>query len=140
SVPFIVMEYVEGEDLQRIISTGRPLSLVSKVGIMTEVAEGFRYAHDPGLAHRDIKPGNIMIQPDGAVKIMDFGIARLLHQDSSRLTQQGSILGTRCNIAPEAFCGGDSGYQGHIFAYGVTFYEFLSGKHPFAAQDPRALM
>ena len=139
-VPFIVMEYVEGEDLQRIISTGRPLSLVARVRIMTEVAEGLRYAHDHGVAHRDIKPGNIMIQPDGAVKIMDFGIARLLHQDSSRLTQQGSILGTLLYMAPEAFAGVDAGYQGDIFAYGVTFYEFLSGKHPFAAPDPRALM
>ncbi len=139
-VPFIAMEYLEGEDLQQIIETGRQLSLLEKARIMTEVAEGLGYAHAHGVIHRDVKPGNIRIEPDGGVKIMDFGIARLVRQDSSRLTQAGYVIGTVSYIAPETLAGEDSGALGDIFAYGAVYYELLSGKNPFAAPDIRAMM
>src|SRR5947207_9755923 len=120
--PFIAMEYLEGEDLQQIIKTPRPLTILEKVDIMTQVAEGLQYAHLNGVAHRDIKPANIKVQPDGAVKIMDFGIARLLHQDTDRITRDGNVIGTVSYLAPESFTGQDSGNLADIFAYGEMFY------------------
>lgn len=138
--PFIAMEYIEGQDLERLIQDARPLSLIEKVRIMREVAEGLQYAHVNHVVHRDIKPGNIRVQPDGLVKIMDFGIARLLHEDNARLTQAGNLLGTLAYMAPEQFAGVDSGHLGDIFAYGVVYYELLAGKNPFAAPDPATLI
>lgn len=138
--PFIVMEYLEGHDLRGIIKSGPPLSLLEKLRIMKEVAEGLSYAHSKGVAHRDIKPGNIKVQPDHSVKIMDFGTARFLREGDSRITRTGFVLGTIQYMAPEQFSGVDPGHMADIYAYGATFYELVSGKPPFAASDTAALM
>src|SRR5579872_122203 len=93
--PFLVMEYLEGEDLHQIIAARKPLTLLQKCTIMSQVADGLNYAHRHGVVHRDVKPANIMVLADGRVKIMDFGIARLTaNRDATRLTQQGSVIGT----------------------------------------------
>src|SRR5215469_5028857 len=140
-LPFLAMEYLEGEDLHNIIASRKPLSLLEKCAIMSQVADGLSYAHSNGVIHRDIKPANIMVLRDGEVKIMDFGIARLTRTpDATRLTQQGYLIGTLRYMAPEQLAGTDFDQQCDIFAYGVIFYEFLTGRHPFDATDPQRLM
>ena len=84
--PFLAMEYLEGEDLQHILSSRKPLTLLEKCDIMSQVAEGLSCAHRSKVVHRDVKPANIMVRPDGVVKIMDFGIARITQdRDASAL-------------------------------------------------------
>ena len=135
------MEYLEGEDLHHIISSRKPLSLLDKCNIMSQVAEGLYCAHKNGVVHRDVKPANIMVLRDGTVKIMDFGIARLMNdRDATRLTQQGYLIGTLLYMAPEQLAGADFDSFCDIFAYGVIFYELITGKHPFEAPDARSMM
>jgi len=139
--PFLAMEYLEGEDLQQIIAARKPLTLLQKCNIMLQVAEGLYCAHRNGVVHRDVKPANIMVMGDGRVKIMDFGIARLTSgREATRLTSQGSVIGTLLYMAPEQFSGGAVDALCDIFAYGVVFYELLSGRHPFEAADAHSLM
>jgi serine/threonine-protein kinase len=138
--PFIAMEYLEGEDLQQVLASGKPLTLLEKLSMMTQAAAGLDCAHRHGVVHRDVKPANIRLLPDGRVKIMDFGIARLIREaGGARLTRQGHVLGTLLYMAPEQVMGSDSDALCDIFAYGVTFYELLTGRHPFQAQDPRSV-
>src|SRR3982751_4289061 len=94
-VHFIAMEYLDGEDLQQTLASGRPLSLLEKISIITQAADGLDCAHRFGVVHRDVKPANIRLLPDGKVKIMDFGIARLVRDaGGARITRQGFVLGT----------------------------------------------
>ena len=137
-VPYLVMEYLDGTTLQTLIHHNA-LSLLEKVEIMTEVADGLQHAHARGVTHRDIKPANIMRLADGSVKIMDFGIARMAAQTSTRLTQTGYVVGSLPYMAPEQF-GGTSDALTDVFAYGVTFYELLTGHNPFASADPAVTM
>src|SRR5580698_2841520 len=102
---FLVMEYLEGRDLQHVMPDAGSLKLVDKMNIMSQVAEGLQCAHQHGIVHRDVKPANIMLLADGTVKIMDFGIARLTHADSARLTQSGFLMGTLTYMAPELLNG-----------------------------------
>lgn len=138
--PFLVMEYLEGQTLQAVIAKRQPLSILQKMAIMSQVADGLQCAHANGVVHRDVKPANIMVLPDGAVKIMDFGIARATRQDATRLTQAGFLVGTLRYMAPEQFENIEAGVLGDIFAYGVVYYEFLTGKHPFDAPDAASIM
>src|SRR5579864_1516475 len=139
-LPYLVMEFLEGRNLQEVIKqevSGEraPLSVLDKVRIMFEVAEGLHYAHQSGVIHRDIKPANIMLLPNGTVKIMDFGIARFTGRDTTRRTRQGDMVGTILYMSPEQVLGRDADQQSDIFAYGVVYYELLSGIHPFQAND-----
>jgi serine/threonine protein kinase len=131
-IPFLVMEYLNGEDLQHVIKN-RQLTLYQKVRIMDQVADGLHCAHRNGVLHRDVKPANIMVLGNGAVKIMDFGIARLMRDDSTRLTQQGYMIGTVVYMAPELFSGTAVELDAlcDIWSYGVVMYELLAGKNPF---------
>jgi len=135
-IPFIAMEYLEGEDLHQAIASGKPLTLLEKLSIMTQAAAGLDCAHRHGIVHRDIKPANIRLT-GGTVKIMDFGIARLMQEaGAARLTQPGHVLGTLRYMAPEQVMGQDTDARADIFAYGVTLYELVTGRHPFDAADP----
>ncbi len=139
--PFLAMEYLEGEDLQHILSSRKPLTLLEKCDIMSQVAEGLSCAHRSKVVHRDVKPANIMVRPDGVVKIMDFGIARITQdRDATRLTQDGWLIGTLNYMAPEQFSGAEIDALSDIFAFGVIYYELLTGRHPFEAPDSRMLM
>jgi serine/threonine-protein kinase len=138
--PFLVMEYLEGQTLQALIASRQPLPILQKMAIMSQVAEGLQYAHANGVVHRDVKPANIMVLTDGTVKIMDFGIARATSKDAARLTETGFLVGTLRYMAPEQFENSDAGVLGDIFACGVVYYEFLTGKHPFEAPDAASLM
>ncbi len=136
--PYIVMELLEGENLQTILDNRKPLPLLDKLRIMRQVAEGLQYAHSAGIVHRDVKPANIMLLPSGLVKVMDFGIARLVAMGNSRRTRGGDLLGTTSYMSPEQFRGADADVQTDVFAYGVIFYQLLSGVHPFNANDVSA--
>ncbi len=139
-MPYIVMELLDGEDLNQIIAARRPMPLLQKVSIMIQVADGLRSAHRAGVVHRDVKPGNIRLLPDGTVKLMDFGIARLVAGSAAtRLTRQGHVIGTLYYMAPEQVLGEEVDALSDIFAYGSTYYELLTGKHPFQGLDPRSV-
>jgi eukaryotic-like serine/threonine-protein kinase len=139
--PYLVMELLEGEDLTHVISNHAPLSLLQKMNIMDQVAAGLDCAHQNGVLHRDVKPANIRILPDGTVKIMDFGIARVnSDRNATRLTQQGDLIGTILYMSPEQFSGSEADALCDIFAYGVIYFELLTGKHPFRSSDPRSVM
>ena len=138
--PYLVMEFLEGHTLKQVIQDRRPLSLLDKVRIMTQVAEGLAYAHSKGVVHRDVKPENIMLMPDDNVKIMDFGIA-LAPNANSAVTQTGGIIGTPSYFAPEQIEGYKANEQTDIFSFGDVYYELLTGDSSFRAykNDWRAL-
>ncbi len=138
--PYIVMELVEGEDLQRVIAGRQPLSVLEKVRVMAQMAAGLGHAHGQGIVHRDVKPANVMLLADKSVKIMDFGIALVSQATHSRLTPRGAMVGTFRYMAPEQFLGADPDFRSDIFAYGLVFYELLTGVHPFHAPEAAALM
>ena len=139
-LPYIVMELLEGEDLNQAIAARRLIPLLQKVSIMVQVADGLWSAHRAGVVHRDVKPGNIRLLPDGTVKLMDFGIARLVAGSAStRLTRQGHVIGTLSYMSPEQILGDEVDALSDVFAYGSTYYELLTGKHPFHGSDPRSV-
>jgi len=138
-IPYLVMEYLEGKNLQHFVGNRNAVPAIDKMSIMSEVAEGLQYAHEHGVIHRDIKPANIMRLGDGSVKIMDFGIARLTQRTTS-LTAVGYILGTPEYMAPEQFMGDTIDLQVDVWAYGVVLYELLTGRNPFAADSPGIIM
>ena len=141
-VPYIVMELLEGRDLQHAIEepARMPLSLLQKIQIMTQIASGLGHAHASGIIHRDVKPANVMLLNDGSVKIMDFGIALVTQGTQSRVTPRGAMIGTFRYMAPEQFKGAEPNARSDIFSYGLIFYELLAGVHPFHAPDAAALM
>jgi serine/threonine protein kinase len=139
--PFLVMELLEGQDLLQIIKDGIQLTLLQKMNIMDQVADGLDCAHRNGVIHRDIKPANIRLLPDGTVKIMDFGVARMSRdRNETRVTQQGDLVGTILYMSPEQFSGTGADALSDVFAYGVTYYELLTGSHPFKSTDPARVM
>jgi serine/threonine-protein kinase len=131
-VAFMAMELLEGMDLRELIRGGG-LAPSQSVAIAAAVAEGLAYAHEHGIVHRDVKPGNIMVLPDGRVKIMDFGIARL-HEPMVK-TQTGVLLGSPQYMAPEQIVGQPVDYRADIFSLGLVLYEMLTGVKPFAGED-----
>ena len=138
--PYIVMELLDGQDLEHMIDRSVPLTLLQKLDIMVQVAAGLDHAHKNGVVHRDVKPANAMLLPDGLVKILDFGIALVTQTSAARITPKGSLLGTFPYMAPEQFYGSASDALCDIFAYGVTSYKLLTGKHPFHALEMAKLM
>ena len=138
--PFLVMELLEGEDLQSVIANRRPLSLFEKVRVLSEVADGLHHAHMHGIVHRDVKPANIMLLADRHVKLLDFGIAFVVQAIMSRLTPEGSMIGTCRYMAPEQFRGDSPDALADIFSYGVVCYELLTGIYPFHAPDTAGVM
>ncbi len=138
-VPYLVMELLEGRDLHHIMRDGPKLSLLEKMQVMSQVGEGLRCAHLNGVVHRDIKPANVMVLTDGTVKILDFGIARMTGE-VSRLTQSGYLVGTPLYMSPEQLQGGDADAVCDVWAYGVLYFELLTGQHPFLAQDNTRLI
>ena len=135
--PFIAMEWIEGDSLEQIISQRHPLPLAQKVGYIVQTCHALDFAHRRGIVHRDIKPGNIMVTKDGWVKVVDFGIARLV--DTSK-TQTGTLLGTLAYMSPQQLRGGHANERSDIWSLGVMFYELLSDQKPFTGQNHAALL
>lgn len=134
--PFIVTELVEGETLRRKLEHG-PLPIAIAIDVMTQAASALSAAHARGIVHRDIKPENIMLRPDGYVKVLDFGLAKLMPSgaagDVSQLqTQPGLVLGTPRYMSPEQARGLDTDPRTDVWSLGVVLYEILTGRPPFA--------
>jgi serine/threonine-protein kinase len=135
--PYIVMEFVQGDSLENLLRAGRQFSLIEKLEIVRQVCLGLGYAHQKGVIHRDIKPANIMVQPDGKIKIVDFGVARL--ESHSGHTQAGMVIGTFHYISPERLLGKTADGRADIWSAGVILYLLLTGRLPFPGDDPATL-
>jgi len=127
---FIVMEYLEGHDLQDLISAKTPMDIKEKLDIIRQICLGLDYAHRNGVLHRDIKPANILVLGDGTVKIVDFGLAAI-HTSTPTLTQSSAIMGTPHYIAPERIYGEKACAQSDQFSVGLILYELLTYSCPF---------
>jgi serine/threonine-protein kinase len=136
---FFVMEYVSGRSLQQILRSSGPLDPIQVARIALQTASGLGAAHDQGIIHRDIKPANLLIDERGLVKIADFGLA-LVAGGVSRLTATGMFMGTPGYLSPEQCLDQNPDHRTDIYSLGVTLYEALSGKVPFAADSPLALL
>jgi serine/threonine protein kinase len=132
-IPYIVQEFLSGEDLDKKVKRAEPLPILRKVEILVAIADGLSYAHAAGIIHRDIKPANVRILEDGSVKIMDFGIAKSL-QTESNLTQTGITLGTSAYLAPEQIRGEPVDRRTDIFSLGILAYELLTFRKPFRGE------
>jgi serine/threonine-protein kinase len=132
-LPYLVQEFLSGEDLDKVIARHDPIPLSQRFRHLLEVARGLEYAESQGVVHRDIKPANIRILADGTAKIMDFGIAKLLHQESG-LTRTGMTVGTAAYLAPEQVKGEAVDNRTDVFAFGVLAYELMTGARPFQGQ------
>ena len=135
---YLVMELVDGEPLSAVLAAEGALSVERSLDIIAQVAVALQAAHDAGVVHRDIKPGNLLVRPDGTVKVTDFGIARAAEATSSR-TQTGTVLGTAYYMAPEAVRGEPATAATDVYALGVVGYECLAGQRPFTAANPVAV-
>jgi serine/threonine protein kinase len=136
-VPYIAMEYLEGATLTEITADG-PLSIPQATSIIEQVLSALSYAHGHDVVHRDIKPDNVFLLPDGRVKVADFGIARLA--SSSTMTQVGQVMGTPGYMSPEQVKGEPVGPSSDIFSTGVLFYELLTGTAAFASTSATSIM
>lgn len=138
--PFFVMEYVEGETLSALLKREHRLSPERAREILLQAASGLATAHDKGVIHRDIKPGNLMINQRGMVKVADFGIALASTDLSKKLTSTGEFVGTPGYLSPEVCLGKIVDERSDIFSLGIVFFEMLTGKMPFTDESPLGLM
>jgi Leucine-rich repeat (LRR) protein len=134
-VPYLAMELLRGETLEERLKREKALPVPEAVRIAREMAEGLAAAHQKGLIHRDVKPGNVWLEsPRGRVKILDFGLARAASGDA-RITQQGAILGTPAYMSPEQAQSGEVGPWSDLFSLGAVLYRMLTGAQPFQGKD-----
>ena len=134
---YIAMEYLEGEDLEKYTKKENLMPMRKVIGYMADIAGGLAYAHERGIVHRDIKPANIMLLKNDMVKITDFGIARIT---ATSQTQTGIVKGTPYYMSPEQFSGEKVDGRSDIFSLGVMMYQLMTGRLPFYADNPAALM
>jgi hypothetical protein len=136
NTPYIVMEFLGGQDLDAILRGTKPMTLGEKLDVVCQLCEGLGYAHDQGIVHRDVKPGNVRVLEDGTVKILDFGIARFA---TTTVTQSGTVMGTPSYMSPEQIMGKAVDGRADLFSAGVLLYELLSGKKPFSGESPTSV-
>ena len=137
-VAYMAMEFLEGQELRRLMQAHAPIAIAQALGIGAQVAEGLQFAHDRQIIHRDIKPANIMVLSDGLVKITDFGIARMRTNEVKTIT--GMILGSPKYMSPEQVSGKRADPRSDIFSLGVVLYEMLTGTSPFVADNIHGVM
>lgn len=135
ALPFIVMELVDGRTLRDVLRAEGTLSPQRAIEIVADVCQALSLSHRHGIVHRDIKPANIMIATTGAVKVMDFGIARAI-TDTGDLTQTAAVLGTAHYLSPEQAHGDDVDHRSDIYSLGCVLYELLTGEPPFTGDTP----
>ena len=139
ALPYIVMELVEGDTLRDIIKMDGPMEVERALGVMADVCGALDFSHRKGIIHRDVKPANIMISDDGAVKVMDFGIARAVSDSSSTLTNTSSVLGTAQYLSPEQARGENVDARSDLYSAGCVLYEMIAGSPPFTGESPVAV-
>ncbi len=137
-VPFIIMEYVDGRLLKDIINEGA-LAPSEAARIIEQVLTALEYSHRAGVVHRDIKPGNIMITPNGQVKVMDFGIARAISDSSATIAETSAIVGTAQYFSPEQARGETVDARTDLYSTGIVLFELLTGRAPFTGDNPVAV-
>lgn len=138
--PFFAMEFVEGDSLSGLLKREGKLSVENALKIMRQTAMGLATAHDKGVIHRDLKPGNLMLTPRGHVKIADFGIALATQDFAKKLTSTGEFVGTPGYLSPEVCLGKTVDQRSDIFALGIVLYEMLAGRMPFIEESPLGMM
>ena len=135
---FIVMELITGRSLETILGADGPFDPARAIEIVARVADALAAAHAAGIVHRDIKPANIMVATDGAVKVLDFGIARAI--DGTALTQHATVLGTAAYISPEQALGEPADQRSDVYALGCVLYAMLAGRPPFTGDSAAAIL
>ncbi len=136
SIPYIVMEYVEGRTLRDVLREGGRIMPERAMEITADVLDALEYSHRAGIIHRDIKPANVMLTPDGDVKVMDFGIARAVADSSATMTQTAAVVGTAQYLSPEQARGESVDARSDIYSTGCLLYELLTGRPPFVGDSP----
>src|SRR5687768_6986961 len=134
---YMAMELLEGYDLKHAIVHNTLPTLDQKLDVMAQICDGLSFAHASEIVHRDLKPANIHVQPNGQVKIMDFGLARL---GTSEMTRTGMVMGTPHYMSPEQVKGKRADARSDIFSLGAVFYELLTGRKPFDAESLHAVL
>ncbi|MEU2198592.1 Stk1 family PASTA domain-containing Ser/Thr kinase [Isoptericola sp. NPDC019482] len=138
-VPFIVMEYVEGHTVRDILQDGAAVPIEEAVEITAGILSALEYSHQAGIVHRDIKPANVMITPTGAVKVMDFGIARAMADSAATMTQTHAVIGTAQYLSPEQARGETVDARSDLYSTGCVLFELLTGRPPFMGDSPVAV-
>lgn len=138
-VPFIVMEYVEGHTVRDILRDGHAVPIDEGIEITAGVLSALEYSHHAGIVHRDIKPANVMITPTGAVKVMDFGIARAIADSAATMTQTQAVIGTAQYLSPEQARGEQVDARSDLYSTGCLLFELLTGRPPFVGDSPVAV-
>ena len=138
-LPYIVMEYVDGVTLRDIVHNDGPIEPRRAIEIVADVCQALNFSHRHGTIHRDVKPANIMISTAGAVKVMDFGIARTLTDSGKRLTETAAVLGTAHYLSPEQARGEDVDARSDVYSLACVLYEILTGEAPFVGESPLAI-
>jgi tRNA A-37 threonylcarbamoyl transferase component Bud32 len=134
---YMAMELLEGGDLKKAIGDRSLRSLEQKLGIMEQIGSGLAFAHENGVVHRDLKPANVHLQPDGTVKVMDFGLAKVSGSD---MTRSGMIMGTPHYMSPEQVRGEKADARSDVFSLGCIFYEIVTSSKPFDADSMHAVL
>ncbi len=137
-LPYIVMEYVDGQTLRDIVKTEGPMDEQRAMETMADVCAALDFSHRAGIIHRDVKPANVMITTAGAVKVMDFGIARAL-SDGQGVTQTAAVIGTAQYLSPEQARGESVDARSDVYAAGTVLYELVTGEPPFTGDSPVAV-
>ncbi|GAB3556108.1 serine/threonine-protein kinase [Actinopolyspora lacussalsi] len=138
-LPYIVMEYVNGRTLRDIVKTEGPLAPRRAMEVMADASAALDFSHRHGIVHRDVKPANIMITDSGAVKVMDFGIARAVADGQAAVTQTAAVIGTAQYLSPEQARGETVDARSDVYASGCVLYELLCGEPPFTGDSPVAV-
>jgi tetratricopeptide (TPR) repeat protein len=132
--PYLVMEYLEGDAVSKIIAARRPIPMVEKLDVVVQICDGLQYAHDRNIIHRDIKPANVILLADGTAKIVDFGVARVAGGEST-IVQAGQLVGSLYYLSPEQINSLPIDGRTDIFSAGILLYEFLTSELPFKGAD-----
>src|ERR1041385_6498438 len=135
---FMVMEFVRGETLDDVIRKFGSMSIERAVPLFCQALEGIDHAHRMGIVHRDLKPANVMLTDAGSIKVMDFGIARVL--GTARMTRQGNVVGTIEYMSPEQVRGMESDARSDVYSLGIVLYEMLTGRVPFNCDSEFEMM
>jgi serine/threonine-protein kinase len=135
-IRYIVMEHIEGPNLKELIRRQGPFTVEGAAFVIRQIADGLDYAHARGLVHRDIKPQNILVDNNGNLKVVDFGIAKGI--SDSNLTEAGTGMGTVHYVSPEQARGEPATPSSDVYSTGVVLYEMLTGELPYQAEDPIA--